>query len=184
MTLYYISGNFAVIICTMNTDFRIIREDDAPALIDFMTAIGGDTDNLTFSASDFASADQEAERFAIREMRKGRSVYAIAITDGKIIGSCTIHTSGDKPRIRHRAELAIAVRKEFWGTGVAQHLLEFSLAEARDRGITKINLEVRADNERAKTFYRRNGFLPEGTDSRLFYIDGSYVDGERFGLEL
>ena len=50
----------------MDTDYRLIREDDAAAIIEFMTVIGGDTDNLPFSASDFASVDPEDE-FSVLE---------------------------------------------------------------------------------------------------------------------
>ena len=110
--------------CSMDTDYRLIREDDAAAIIEFMTVIGGDTDNLPFSASDFASVDPEDEKYVIREIRKGRNIYAIAVSDGKIIGSCEIRAQGDRTRIRHRADIAIAVRKDFWGMGIAKHLLD------------------------------------------------------------
>ena len=170
--------------CSMDTDYRLIREDDAAAIIEFMTVIGGDTDNLPFSASDFASVDPEDEKYVIREIRKGRNIYAIAVSDGKIIGSCEIRAQGDRTRIRHRADIAIAVRKDFWGMGIAKHLLDYSLAEAKDRGFTKICLEVRSDNDRARRFYETNGFFHEGGDSRLFLIDGRYVSGEHYGIEL
>ena len=98
----------------MDTDYRTLREDDAAALIDFMIAVGGDTDNLTFQASDFTSAESNEAKYAIREMRKGRNVAVAAISEGKIIGTCEIRVQGDKPRIRHRADLAIALRKEFF----------------------------------------------------------------------
>lgn len=168
----------------MDTDYRIIREDDASALIEFMTVIGGDTDNLSFSASDFSSVDPEDEKYVIREMRKGRNVFAVAISDGKIIGSCDIKVQGEGARIRHRAYMAIAVRKNYWGMGISQHLLEFAIAEAKDRMITKIGVLVRSDNKTARDFYERNGFVHEGSDSRLFYIDGKYISGEHYGLEL
>ena len=168
----------------MDIDYRIIREDDATALIEFMTVVGGDTDNLSFSASDFSSVDPEDEKYVIREMRKGRNIFAVAVTDGKIIGSCDIKVQGDGARIRHRAYMAIAVRKDFWGRSISQHLLEFAIAEAKDRGIAKIGVLVRSDNETARSFYERNGFIHEGSESRLFYIDGKYISGEHYGLEL
>ena len=59
-----------------------------------------------------------------------------------------------------------------------------AIAEAKDRMITKIGVLVRSDNKTARDFYERNGFVHEGSDSRLFYIDGKYISGEHYGLEL
>ncbi len=167
----------------MDTDYRFLRSDDAPLLLDFLKAIASETDNLAFSFSDIESLDEADERIFIAELRKSPSVYAAAISDGKIIGTCEIRASR-RLRTKHRGELAIAVRKEFWGKGVAQHLFGFAVSEARERGIKKISLSVRKDNERAIAFYKRNGFVSEGTDPMLLFIDGEYIDGEHFGLIL
>ena len=71
-----------------------------------------------------------------------------------------------------------------WDDFISSDIVPTMRPEAKERGITKVSLSVRADNERAKAFYRRNGFVSEGMDTRLFSIDGEYVDGERFGLIL
>ena len=167
----------------MDTDYRMIRADDSAALLDFMRAVAGDTDNLACSSSDVEKLDDASERVFIAELRKTPSVYAVAVADGKIIGSCDIRVP-DRVRTRHRGEFAIAVRKDYWGTGVAQHLFEFTVAEAKERGVRKLNLEVRTDNERAKAFYKRNGFISEGPSPMMMFVDGEYVDGEHFGLIL
>ena len=61
---------------------------------------------------------------------------------------------------------------------------DFAVSEAKERGVKKLSLSVRKDNERAIGFYKRNGFVSEGSDPMLLYIDGEYVDGEHFGLIL
>lgn len=167
----------------MDTEYRMIRASDAPALLDFLRAVAGDTDNLAMSVADVDRMDESSEKLFIAEIRRSQSIYAISITDGEISGTCEISIP-QRLRMRHRGELAIAVRKQYWGTGIAQHLYDYAISEAKERGITKVSLSVRADNERAKAFYRRNGFVSEGMDTRLFSIDGEYVDGERFGLIL
>ena len=73
--------------------------------------------------------------------------------------------------------MGIAVRKEYWGTGVAQHILEEAIAESKRRGIRIIYLTVRADN-------KRNGFELSGVLRMLFCIDGKYYDGEQYELLL
>ena len=104
-----------------------------------------------------------------------------AFEDDKIIGSCDIRIA-ERERLKHRAEMGIAVRKEYWGKGIAQSLLEKAIEEAAKRGVLKIQLTVREDNIRAKRLYIRNGFKLVGSDRMLFLIDGKYIDGEIYDL--
>ena len=50
------------------------------------------------------------------------------------------------------------VLKPWQGSGIAQTLTEWALAEARARGAAELYLSVYAENDRAKAFYRRYGF--------------------------
>lgn len=65
----------------------------------------------------------------------------------------------------------IATRREWWGFGLARHMMESSLAFGAARGVRLVTLEVRTNNERAIEFYRLQGF-----DSvyirRSYYQDG------------
>ncbi len=167
-------------IASMDTDYRLVRTGDAPLLLDFMRQVAGDTDNLATSIADIDAMDVKDEELFIAELKRAMDVFVLAIADEKVIGTCEIRMSR-RLRTKHRGELAIAVRKEFWGKGVAGHLLEFAIDEAKERGVTKLNLETRIDNERAKAFFAKNGFVSEGNDSELLFIDGEYIDGERFG---
>ena len=69
----------------------------------------------------------------------------------------------------------MAVRQAVSGFGVGSTLLDFLIAWTRATGvITKLNLRVRSDNERAIRLYQRKGFVLEGTISREHLIDGRY----------
>jgi ribosomal-protein-alanine N-acetyltransferase len=69
----------------------------------------------------------------------------------------------------------LAVRRAHWGEGVGTALLTALLDEAHRRGLPRVELEVRADNERAQRLYQRFGFeevrvrrgyyQPSGTDA-------------------
>ena len=158
----------------MEFEYRLVREEDASAYLDFFRSVAGESDNLACSEKEAEAMSIEDERSFIRNSTASGWFSAVAVLDGRICGSCDIRVSG-RERIRHRGEMGIAVRKEYWGKGVS---------EARRRGIRKIFLTVRSDNERAKTFYRKNGFSLCGTDRMLFLIDGKYVDGELYDLIL
>ena len=63
----------------------------------------------------------------------------------------------------------IAVSPSHRGKGVGQALLQVVEEEARRRGCCKVTLEVREDNEVAKSAYLRAGFLPSSTPQTLFW---------------
>ena len=158
--------------------YRLVSEEDAAAYLDFFIAVAGETDNLASTRREAGRMSAEDERNYIRGMNPSFSF--VAADDGVICGSCDIRIDS-RERLRHRAELGIAVRREWWGKGIAQRLLDYALAEASARGVRKVMLTVRADNSRAIALYERNGFSCIGKDSMLFCIDGAYHDGLIFG---
>ena len=163
--------------------YRLVREEDASAYLDFFRSVVSETDNLACSTKEVELMTVEDERAFISNINGSESFSIIAAVDDSICGSCDIRIQ-DRERLRHRAEMGIAVRKEYWGTGIAQHLLEEAIAEARRRGIRIISLTVRSDNKRAINFYKRNGFELSGVLRMLFCIDGKYHDGEQYELLL
>lgn len=54
----------------------------------------------------------------------------------------------------------IYLREPYRGTGVADRFVERAVADARDHGCAELRLDVDADNERALTFYTKQGFEP------------------------
>ena len=62
-----------------------------------------------------------------------------------------------------QGELAnVAVAPGRRGRGLGRHLISRVLDVARDRGVTKMYLEVRSSNDRALEIYRRFGFTEVG----------------------
>ena len=57
----------------------------------------------------------------------------------------------------------IFVSEQARGMGVGSALLEALKAEARQRGLTRVRLDVIDSNPRARTLYERHGFVPQGT---------------------
>ena len=57
----------------MDTEYRMIRASDAPALLDFLRAVAGDTDNLAMSVADVDRMDESSEELFIAEIRRSQS---------------------------------------------------------------------------------------------------------------
>jgi ribosomal protein S18 acetylase RimI-like enzyme len=62
------------------------------------------------------------------------------------------------------------------GTGLADALTDWAIAEARARGMQDLYLTVWVENHRARRFYDRHGFVEVG---KYPYVVGSTVDDDR-----
>jgi putative acetyltransferase len=73
--------------------------------------------------------------------------------------------------------LGMAVPKRFQGKGVGTALMQ-ALVDLADKWlpVTRIELTVFTDNERAIGLYKRFGFEIEGTHRAYALRDGKYVD--------
>jgi ribosomal protein S18 acetylase RimI-like enzyme len=83
------------------------------------------------------------------------------------------------------AELyALYVRPACWSTGTGRALMDRVLARAGAVGYQSITLWVLRDNERARRFYERAGFAPDGATNVLAGLGGILEVRYRRPLEL
>ena len=157
--------------------YREAVSSDAEALLEFLKAVGGESDNLTFGPEGIPfSAEQEAA-FLNRLAESPCSRIFLALDGDRIVGNGSVDGTAN-PRFRHRRNLAIAVRRDFWGRHIGTGLMERMIAFARQTGAEILSLEVRADNTRAISLYRKFGFVRIGTYKRFSRIGDEYFDAD------
>jgi RimJ/RimL family protein N-acetyltransferase len=163
----------------------LIREaegSDAGAVLEYVHLVCGETDFLTFGPGEFNLTLQQETDYLEKCRNTENSLYLLALYQGVIVGSLNFN-AGSRPRVRHAGEFGVAVLQAYWGLGVASALLDALIAWARNGNIiTKINLRVRADNQRAIALYERKGFVVEGTIKKAIFIAGVYYDHVCMGL--
>lgn len=160
-------------------EYRKPIKEDAKNMLEYLKQVGSESDNLTFGKEGLPFTVEQEEEY----LDKLTSPCIVAIDDeGRIVGDGSLELGCR--RISHSAELGISVIKEYWGKGVGSTIMELLIKEAKDRGVTKINLKVRADNQRAKALYKKFGFVKEGYSTRMLKICDEYFDGEYWGLML
>lgn len=159
---------------------RKAEADDAPAMLAYMKQVGTETDNLTFGKEGL-DVSMEKERQWITRSNSATGCSFTAFDGPRVVGNIQL-IAGSRERTRHVAEMSVAVLEECWGHGVSSALFRQAMVWADQHKVTKVNLLVRADNERAKAFYRKCGFVKEGVTTRMFRIDDTYIDGEYWGL--
>ncbi|MCE3004503.1 MAG: GNAT family N-acetyltransferase [Xanthomonadaceae bacterium] len=101
----------------------------------------------------------------------------VAEVDGEVVGQIGLYTQADTPRRAHVAGIGMGVRDDWQGRGIGGALLAaaIDLAE-RWLQVTRIEIEVYADNAAAIALYKKHGFVREGLHRRHAFRDGAYVD--------
>ena len=111
------------------------------------------------------------------------SVFSlVAIVDDRIVGMLSIDTFPNRPRRRHVGRIGISVHSEFQGKGVGTALMAAAVDLADNwLNLTRLELEVYADNQAAIHLYERFGFTYEGTLRQHAFRNGEYVDSNVMG---
>src|ERR1700741_3085707 len=108
------------------------------------------------------------------------SVYnLVGIIEGRIVGMVSVDTFPNRPRRRHAGVIGISVHDEWQGKGVGKELMR-AIVDLADNwlNLTRLELEVYADNDAAIHLYERFGFKLEGTLREHAFRDGQYVDSK------
>ena len=84
--------------------------------------------------------------------------------------------------VSHCGSLGMGVHPSFRGQGLGGRLLDACIRKAWTKGLTRIELEARADNEAAISLYERFGFKHEALKVRAMRFDGTYFDAVQMRL--
>lgn len=99
----------------------------------------------------------------------------VAEADGHVVGFARMDVFGG--RQRHVGTVNVNVHDGYQGRGIGRRLMETLLELADDYlALTRVQLEVWADNERAIHLYETLGFEPEGRRRKAVLRRGEYVD--------
>lgn len=163
----------------------VIREAeaaDAAALLVYLNEVAGESEYLGFGLGEFEKDEAEEARFLEEKRDAPNCLFLLALIDDEIVGELG-YSGGYRQRTQHTGEMGVTVRKAHWGKGIASLLIDGLIAWAKGAAVvTKIDLLVRADNERAIQLYERKGFEREGRIRRSLCIRGVYHDALAMGL--
>lgn len=157
--------------CTL----RSVEPEDAPLMLQYMKIMLGETPFLLRTPEEFDYTVEEEAAILARRRDDPRSLMLVAEMDGQIIASADVCSHGNKSRVRHRTELGISIRKDYWRQGIGSALMERLIAFAQRSGFEQIELTVESKNRRAIGLYMKYGFTVYGTRPHgMKYPDGSY----------
>jgi ribosomal protein S18 acetylase RimI-like enzyme len=97
-------------------------------------------------------------------LQPGRVLLVADDLDGSIRGFCALIQSRDADAKSTIAEIAaIYVSPDDWGQGIGQKLLSAAVSRALGNGFSELTLWVLDANQRARRFYEKFGFAPDGS---------------------
>lgn len=153
---------------------RSVRASDADALVDYLMKITTQSDNLSFEPDERAMFADEPIFLETLEASVN-SLALIALHEDLIVGGLTF-IGGKRKKTAHAGEFGLSVDRQWWHRGIARALMHTLIQWARATAVTKINLQVRSDNERAIKLYRGFGFTDEAILRDALCIGGRYHD--------
>ncbi|MGC6177628.1 GNAT family N-acetyltransferase [Lacrimispora sp. 38-1] len=157
---------------------------DAAEIIEFLNIVGGESDNLLFGANGFHTSVEAEENFIENLLHSNVSALFTGKIENEIVCTGSIMTS-PRERISHQADLAVSVKKKYWGLGIGTHLMQTMISFAKRNGQTEIlHLGVKEDNLTAVNLYKKMGFNEIGRHKNFFKIDGKYYDEILMDLHL
>ena len=124
---------------------------------------------LSYPDENSFDAQQEAE-FLKEKTESPNEIEIVAVVDDVVAGTAGIEAVGAKYKLKHRAELGIAILKEYWGLGIGKALMEACIECAKDAGYTQLELNAVAENERALALYKKMVFVEYGRNPRGFNL--------------
>ena len=162
-------------------EYRDARPEDGPALAKMATDSFVETFGHLYRQEDLDSFLNTAFGSDALPAQIGDPAYRIRVAteEGAIAGFCKMGPCGlpSPPVPEGAAELKqLYVLSPWKGTGVAQALMEWSLACARETGAPHLVLSVYSDNHRAQRFYARYGMVEIGAHP---FMVGEQADDDR-----
>lgn len=158
---------------------RPATPDDAAALVTLMRAQAEDGRGMVITADQVGEATKFRARLEEQEERRARGELAISWV-AELAGALVAegHIAELPPALcRHVADLSIGVHPVAQRLGLGRAVLVTLVDAARRAGILRVELRVRADNDRARSLYRSVGFVDECVRQRFVRLaDGTFVD--------
>ena len=155
--------------------------EDAEKMLNYIKKSCGETDFLVRYPEEWEGATIESEEKWIKSRRNSRNALIITCyIDGEIAGNCEINFKGGI-KTSHRAGVAIAILKEYWGLGIGSAMFEelISAAEAKP-SVEILELEFIEGNNRAKSLYEKYGFKIVGERPNAFKLKDGRLLKEYF----
>lgn len=153
-------------------------DEEAQALLDYLVKSAAETEFLLRYPEEWQRFTLEGEKRHLAGMKEsGNDVFLTCMVDGKVAGNCHLMMN-DSIKTRHRANIAIALLKEYWGLGIGTFMFQEVMKAGKEArpDLMQVELEVAEPNERGLALYKKMGFVEYGKrENALKCKDGTLM---------
>ncbi len=157
---------------------RSARDEDIPGMLEYLYISAGETDFILRYPEECGKYTAEGEKELFdRVNASDNEAMIVCLVDGKVAGNCQIvWKTGIKTR--HRAQVAIALLKEFWNLGIGTAMFTEMIDIVRSNpDIIQMELEFIEGNTRARALYEKMGFRITGVKPNAIRLkDGTLLN--------
>lgn len=155
---------------------RVPEPDDAAQMIQYLTDTAAETE-FVLRYPEECNFTEAKERELLESFKNNpNSLMLCCFVEGRLAGNCNLLLF-DKFKMRHRASVAIALYRAYWGLGIGTAMFEVMTEVARARGVRQMELEYIDGNERGRALYEKMGFVPYAVHPDAIRLkDGSFRD--------
>jgi ribosomal protein S18 acetylase RimI-like enzyme len=123
----------------------------------------------------FEAPPIESTRTYVRQNIRDQRPHVVALDGLAVVGYCDI-IAMSRPAYAHAGVLGIGVIDGYRDRGLGRALILAAITKAKAIGLTRIELTVREDNDRAIALYEKMGFEREGILRNALRVDGHYFN--------
>ncbi len=141
---------------------------DGNAVFENFNLTHAETDYLLSYPDENSFNSEQEGQFLEQKTESTNEIEIIAFVDDKVVGTAGIEAVGTKYKVKHRAEFGISVSREYWGLGIGRALMEACIKCAKEAGYVQLELNAVAENTRAISLYKKEGFVEYGRNPKGF----------------
>lgn len=164
----------------------VIRDaeiSDARNIIQYLKRVSIESQNLLREPNEVTITVDEEVAFLRRVMDSSNEHLFTVWHHDRLISVTGFHGS-ELNRIKHRVSFGISVLKDYQHLGLGTVLVKLLCDTAKAYGKTRMELDVREDNEHAIKLYLKTGFEIEGRRKSGICVHGTYIDLLLMGKDL
>lgn len=154
------------------------KESDIKEMLDYLYKSSGETDFVLRYPEECKKYTPEGEKALFERVNAAdNEAMLVCLVEGRIAGNCHIAWSKGI-KTRHRANVAIALLKEYWNQGIGTRLFQemISIAE-KNENIIQMELDFIERNARARALYEKMGFRITGVKPNAIRLkDGTLLN--------
>ena len=136
---------------------RLPEPEDAEVMVRYLSDTAAETE-FVLRYPEECHWTVEQERTLLQGFKDNpNSLMICCFVDGQLAGNCNLQFF-PQIKYRHRADVAIALYRQFWGLGIGSAMFRAMEEVARRRGVRQMELEYIGGNERGRGLYEKMGF--------------------------